>query len=42
LNYDYTGIKGVQIIPAIYYSNTDNGTTTTNGTTGFLRIERDF
>jgi hypothetical protein len=42
LNYDYTGIKGVQIIPAIYYSNTDNGTTTTNGTTGVLRIERDF
>jgi hypothetical protein len=42
LNYDYTGIKGVQIIPSIYYSNLDNGTTTTNGTTGFLRIERDF
>ena len=43
LNYDYTGIKGVQVIPAVYYSNKDNGDgTTTNGTTGFLRIERDF
>ena len=43
LNYDYTGIKGVQVIPALYYSSTDNGNgTTTTGTTGFLRIERDF
>ena len=41
LNYDYTGIKGVQIIPSIYYTATDNGSTT-NSTTGFLRIERDF
>jgi hypothetical protein len=43
LNYDYTGIKGVQVIPAVYYSSTDNGNgTTTSGATGFLRIERDF
>ena len=43
LSYDYTGIKGVQIVPAVYYSSTDNGNgTTTTGTTGFLRIERDF
>jgi hypothetical protein len=43
LNYVYGGIKGVQIIPAIYYVNTDNGAgTTTNATSGFLRIERDF
>jgi hypothetical protein len=41
LNYDFTGIKGMQIIPSIYYTSTDNGTTT-NSTTGFLRIERDF
>ena len=41
LNYDFTGIKGIQIIPSIYYTSTDNGTTT-NSTTGFLRIERDF
>ena len=43
LNYDYTGIKGVQVVPAVYYSSKDNGDgTTTTGTTGFLRIERDF
>jgi hypothetical protein len=43
LNYDYTGIKGVQIIPSVYVYNQDNGAGTTHTTTtGFLRIERDF
>ena len=42
LNYDYTGIKGVQIVPAIYYKNTDYNGTSANSTTGYLRIERDF
>ena len=42
LNYDYTGIKGVQIIPVIAYKNVDWNGTSTNSTTGYLRIERDF
>jgi len=43
LNYDYTGIKGVQIIPSVYVYNQDDGAGTTHTTTtGFLRIERDF
>jgi len=42
LNYDYTGIKGIQIVPAVYIVNLDNGTTTTSTTKAFLRIERDF
>ena len=42
VNYDFTGIKGVQIIPVIYYTNKDSAGTSTNSTTGYLRIERDF
>ncbi len=42
VNYDYTGIKGVQIIPSLYYTSTDDGDSATNSTIGFLRIERDF
>ena len=42
LNYDYTGIKGVQIIPAVYVSSVSTGGDTLDSTVGFLRIERDF
>ena len=42
LNYDYTGVKGFQVIPMVYMKNVDNGTTATQSTAGLLRIERDF
>ena len=42
LNYDYTGIKGLQVVPMVYLKNVDNGTTATQSTAGLLRIERDF
>jgi hypothetical protein len=42
LNYDYTGIKGFQLIPMVYSKNVDDGTNATNSVAGLLRIERDF
>ena len=42
LNYDYTGVKGFNVIPMVYLKNVDDGTTATQSTSGLLRIERDF
>jgi Porin subfamily len=41
LGYDYKGIKGFHVIPDIYYTNVNNGTTTAS-VTGYLRITREF
>ena len=42
LSYDYTGVKGFQVVPMVYLKNVDDGTTATQSTSGLLRIERDF
>ena len=35
-------VKGLAIEPEIVMSSVDNGTTTTDTTIGYLRIQRDF
>ncbi|MEI6572475.1 MAG: porin [Alphaproteobacteria bacterium] len=40
VGYDYTGVKGIQIIPEYYH--TDDNTLNTSTNTIYLRIQRDF